>query len=95
MKKILHLTLKKKWFDQFVLGQKKKEYREEKEYWEVRFIDQKNGKWKEFDEIYFRNGYSQSDPFLRIEWKGIVVEKGKFVIDTGKVLEVRNWEYKK
>jgi len=31
--KILHLTLKKKWFDMIVSGEKEEEYREIKKYW--------------------------------------------------------------
>lgn len=30
---VLHLTLKKKWFDMILSGEKKEEYREIKEYW--------------------------------------------------------------
>lgn len=35
--KTLHLTLKKKWFDMILSGEKKEEYREIKPYWERRF----------------------------------------------------------
>ena len=35
--KILHLTLKKKWFDMIASGEKKEEYREIKPYWETQF----------------------------------------------------------
>lgn len=31
--KILHLTLKKKWFDMILSGEKKEEYRDTKEFW--------------------------------------------------------------
>jgi hypothetical protein len=37
--KILHLTLKKKWFDMIALGEKKEEYREVKPYWLVRLCN--------------------------------------------------------
>lgn len=37
-KKILHLTLKKKWFDMIALGEKKEEYREIKPYWVKRLF---------------------------------------------------------
>lgn len=37
-KKTLHLTLKKKWFDMVVSGEKKEEYREIKPYWIDRFL---------------------------------------------------------
>lgn len=35
--KILHLTLKKQWYDMIVSGEKKEEYREIKQYWINRF----------------------------------------------------------
>lgn len=34
--KVLHLTLKKKWFDMIASGEKKEEYRELKDYWGYR-----------------------------------------------------------
>lgn len=36
---ILHLTLKKKWFDMIASGEKKEEYREIKPYWVSRLVD--------------------------------------------------------
>lgn len=36
--KILHLTLKKKWFDMILSGEKKEEYREIKPYWFGRLV---------------------------------------------------------
>lgn len=36
--KTLHITLKKKWFDMILSGEKKEEYREIKEYWINRLI---------------------------------------------------------
>ena len=36
--KVLHLTLKKKWFDMIASGEKKEEYRELKRYWMDRFV---------------------------------------------------------
>lgn len=36
MSRILHLTLKKKWFDLIASGKKKEEYRELKDYWGYR-----------------------------------------------------------
>lgn len=43
MKKILHLTLKKKWFDMIVSGEKKEEYREITGYWVQRLLLDKDG----------------------------------------------------
>lgn len=36
--KVLHLTLKKKWFDMIASGEKKEEYREVKPYWISRLV---------------------------------------------------------
>ena len=91
--KILHLTLKKKWFDLIASGDKKREYRENKPYWQTRLFG------KNFDEVHFRNGYSKNSPFMRVECNGIYVEYGSdnplkkesvFVIVLGNVLEIVN-----
>jgi len=50
---ILHLTLKRKWFDMILSGEKKEEYREIKPYWRKRLLR------KSFDAIHFRNGYAK------------------------------------
>jgi hypothetical protein len=38
MAKVLHLTLKKKWFDMIASGEKKEEYREIKPFWATRLL---------------------------------------------------------
>lgn len=98
MKKILHLTLKKIWFDKIASGEKTSEYREIKPYWDVRL------KNKEYDEIYFKNGYAKDAPFMRVEWKGcyknevimdgdeIQVPASAYIIELGKILEIKNYE---
>lgn len=65
--KILHLTLKKQWFDLIASGEKKEEYREIKPYWDVRLN-------KPYDAVLFRNGYSQNAPTMmfRVNW----IDKG-------------------
>ena len=71
-KKILHLTLKKKWFDLIASEKKKVEYREIKKYWELRLLEIApiySGLifiFKKFDEIHFKNGYKKDSPFMRI-----------------------------
>ena len=65
--KILHLTLKKNWFELIASGKKTTEYREYKLYWERRLLK------KKFDEVHFRNGYSKNSPFMRVVCKGIAV----------------------
>jgi hypothetical protein len=73
----LHLTLKKKHFDDIESGIKKEEYREFKQHWISRVYDdiQPNsciGKMvpKEFDVVVFHNGYAKNAPLMRVEWKG-------------------------
>ena len=96
---ILHLTLKKNWFDLIASGKKVFEYREFKPYWEKR-ID-----FKHYYEVHFKNGYATDAPFMRviyqhytvIEGNGQVMENGElleapkyFRLELGKVLEIKN-----
>lgn len=80
--RILHLTLKKKWFDLIAIGKKKIEYRENKPYWKTRL------EGREYDEIHFKNGYGPDVPFMRVEWKGCSL-KEDYEIKLGRILEVR------
>ncbi len=67
---LIHMTLKKKWFDLILSGEKKEEYREIKPYWDTRFS-------KKYDTIRFKNGYSKDSPVFDIELKGIKKGIGK------------------
>lgn len=72
--KILHLTLKKHWFDMIASGEKKEEYRQDKMYWKQRFV--KEGYWhsqtcKDFDIVRFKNGYAKDAPTVDVECKSI------------------------
>ncbi|MEA3430604.1 MAG: ASCH domain-containing protein [Nanoarchaeota archaeon] len=91
MTRVLHLTLKKKWFDKIVSGEKKKEYRDIKPYWNIRLN-------KEYDEIHFKNGYNKDCPFMRIEFKGLEFDnlEGEkvYAIKLGKILEIKNHKTK-
>jgi len=62
--RVLHLTLKKEWFQQIATGNKTEEYREPKPYWQARLED------REYDVIYIRNGYSKNAPRMCVEWLG-------------------------
>jgi hypothetical protein len=92
----LNLTIKKKWFDKIASGEKKVEYRELKDYWKRRLLENQDCEVclpiREFDEILFRNGYRKDSPTLRAEWNGLEIQKyeGKkhFAILIGQVLEV-------
>ena len=63
-KKILHLNLKKKWFDQVKSGEKTEELRLIKPYWEQRLHG------RTYDEIHIRNGYEKGGEILRFRWNG-------------------------
>ena len=98
--KVLHLTLKKKWFDLIRSGEKKYEYRQDKPYWRKRLVDE-NGEGKHFDVVRFKNGYGKESPTMLVEFGGISFTSDKWwtpkhgeeftgdiiVISLGKVLE--------
>lgn len=69
--KVLHLTLKKKWFDMILSGEKTEEYREIKPYWHKRL------KAKDWDVIEFRNGYGKHVPSFRAYFDGLSIGHGK------------------
>lgn len=50
--KVLHLTLKKKWFDMIASGEKKEEYREIKPYWVSRLVEEINPVDEKTDESF-------------------------------------------
>lgn len=87
MKKILHLSLHKKWFDKIACGKKVEERREIKAHWDKRIAG------RTYDEIYFVNGYGNHRPFMRVEWKGYRVDNvsQEYVILLGRILEVGNY----
>ena len=86
--KTLKLTIKKKWFDMILSGEKKEEYREIKPYWKDRIMSSlvvdkneevKHFSFKHFDAIHFFNGgyYSNKLPNFKIELKSIRTGTGK------------------
>ena len=91
--KILHLTLKAKWFDMIASGRKHEEYREIKPYWYKRLAD------KEFTHVLFRNGYSKNARSVLVEciwisvaygiesW-GAEIGKEYYVIYLGDIVEI-------
>lgn len=74
VKKILKLTLKKKWFDLMSLGVKKIEFREPSEWIYSRLLDE-IGDEKKYDLIEFRNGYGKNAPSFCCEFLGWDVEE--------------------
>ena len=101
---ILHLTLKKKWFDLIANGEKIFEYREYKQHWIFRLLGESGT--RNYEEMRFTNGYGSHRPYIRSEFIGIAIMYGKhcepdngepleseqkyFVIGLGKVLEIGN-----
>lgn len=73
--RILHLTLKKTWFDMIASGEKREEYREMKPYWHKRLLG------KQYDAIRFRNGYAPTSLAVTVELKGL--SSGLGVIEWG------------
>ena len=86
--KILHLTIKKQYFDLIISKQKIIEYRKITPYWITRLEN------KTYDIIYFRNGYSRKSPYLIAEFnylrKIIYHNKFHYAIYLGKILEFGN-----
>lgn len=79
--KILHLTLKKKWFDMILSGEKKEEYREIKPYWITRlsqpYVPGKvNSRNTNYDIVRFRNGYGKNSPAMDIMLERIDMREG-------------------
>jgi hypothetical protein len=87
--KVLHLTLKKKWFDMTGSGDKPDEYREIKPYWVNRLLNYHCGwnsdgtlkevllDFKAFDVIHARNGYSKNAPSWTRKCLFITIDYGK------------------
>ena len=73
-KKILKLTLKKKWFDLMSLGFKKIEFREPSDWIYSRLLDE-NGDGKKYDLIEFKNGYGKNAPSFCCDFLGWDIEE--------------------
>ncbi|HAB66577.1 MAG TPA: hypothetical protein DCE23_04335 [Firmicutes bacterium] len=64
---MLTLTIKKKWFDIILSGEKKEEYREIKPYYDSRFLKSIEDTRPHTDTLLLRNGYGKDKPTLRCE----------------------------
>jgi hypothetical protein len=80
--KILHLTIKRKYFEEISLGTKTEEYREVKNYWIKRLTNQNgngsvngNSFYKQYDFICFKNGYQKNAKSVVVEFKGIEMKE--------------------
>ncbi len=78
--RVLHLTLKKQWFDMISKGVKKEEYREIKDYWIKRLKDmglqEPFHAFIPYDKIVFKNGYAKNAPTMVVQFDGIRIGKG-------------------
>lgn len=81
-------------------GIKKEEYREIKDYWKSRLMND-DGSFTEFSTIRFTNGYGSDKPSFDIQCNGIRIDTGipewggsketnVFVIELGDILARRN-----
>ena len=90
MNKVLHLVLKRKYFERIYNKTKKVEYRDFTPYWSKRLED------KNFTHIKFQLAYSKNPPTMLVEIldRNIVDYKGKksYAFDLGKIIEVNNYE---
>lgn len=84
-RRVLHLTLKREYFDQIAKGKKRNEFREYKPYWKSRL------EGREYDQVLFRNGYSADSPTLLVEYCGLTRDgtgrNAGYVIRLGRVLK--------
>lgn len=79
--KVLHLTIKRRWFDEILSGRKNLEYRANKPYWNRRLDG------KHFDEVHFRNGYRDDSPMMRVKILSITKGDNWYIIQLGNILE--------
>jgi hypothetical protein len=87
---VLHLTLKRQFFERIAGGRQPYEHRKVKEYWTKRL------EGHQFDEVHFKNGYGRNAPFMRVEVKGITkitfMGEPSYEIHLGQILEVQNYD---
>ena len=88
MKKVLHLNLYRKYFDQILKKEKIIEYRDITPYWSKRL------EGRHYDVIKFRNGYRKDAPEMIVEFKGMGTVTFQttptYAIQLGKILESKN-----
>lgn len=72
--KILDLPVKKKWYEMIESGGKREEYREYKDYWYKRLIEQDTLRLKPYTHVRFRYGYTRRTMLFKID--SITVDVG-------------------
>ena len=90
MTKILHLVLKRKYWERIYNGTKTVEYRDFSKYWQKRL------EGKNFTHIKFQLAYSKNPPTMLVEIldRNIVDYKGvkSYAFNLGKITEVKNYK---
>lgn len=69
--KILHLSLKKQWFDLMVTGEKNEEFRKGNDWMRSRLFN-KDGSEKKYDLVKFVNGYGSDKPYFICKYIGFM-----------------------
>lgn len=100
-KKVLHLSVKKQWFDMISAGEKTEEYREIKPYWIQRLtigyfevamnvtlddILYVKASYRPYTHVLFINGYRKDSPRIEKEIESITIGKPKKGLCPGKWL---------
>ena len=88
----LSLNVHREWFDKIASGEKRVEYRSNTPFWQTRLVD------RTYKEVHFRNGYSPTAPFMRVEYLGVRKERSGrdsyFAIRLGRVLQTKHYKNK-
>lgn len=93
--KILHLHLKKEWYNMIECGEKREEYRNVTEYWRKRFAN------KNYTHILFYYGYTKTRMLVpiryikegigRADW-GAPVGKPVYIFGLGEIIDENRWK---
>ena len=70
-KRVLRLTLKKRWFDMIARGEKREEYRVPSNWIMSRL------RGKRYDVVQFKNGYGATAPMVEVEFLGWEIGYGR------------------
>lgn len=85
--KILKVIIKKEWYDLIKSGEKTIEYRDYSDFWISR-LENKNGSFRHYDLIEFKNGYKANSRKMVTEFKGISFDdiEYQYLIEVGKII---------
>lgn len=84
--KPLFLILQKEFFDEIIAGTKTKEYREDSDFHDSRFLTKDHNQFKRYDTVIFQNGYHKNARRITVEIKKITLQS-RYIIHLGKVID--------